>query len=64
MTALEDRRRTALWIEEAQRDGARLKRACAVAGIDTRTLQRWKAYQGLERGDGRPHAARPLPSTH
>lgn len=62
MTALQDRRRAALWIEEAQRDGARLERACAVAGIDTRTLQRWKAHQGLERGDGRPHAVRPLPA--
>jgi transposase InsO family protein len=31
-----------------------------VAGIDARTLQRWKTSAGLDRGDGRPHAVRPL----
>lgn len=59
MIALEDRQRTAQWLEAACRDGARLKLACEVAGIDTRTVQRWKAGHGLERGDGRPQALRP-----
>ena len=30
-------------------------------GIDLRTLQRWKAHDGLVAGDGRPQAVRPLP---
>jgi putative transposase len=59
MIALEDRQRTAQWLEAACRDGARLKLACEVAGIDTRTVQRWKAGNGLARGDGRPQALRP-----
>ena len=62
MIALEDRQRTAQWLEAACRDGARLKLACEVAGIDTRTVQRWKAGNGLECGDGRPRAIRPTPA--
>jgi len=41
--------------------GARLRLACEIAGIDERTLQRWKARQGLVAGDGRPQAVRPTP---
>ena len=41
MIALEDRQRTAQWVEEARREGARLSSACEVSGIDARTLQRW-----------------------
>jgi len=63
MITLEDRQRTAQWVEQARRDGARLRSACEVSGIDTRTLQRWKVGAGLERGDGRPHAIRP-PAEH
>lgn len=33
--------------------------ACKVAGIDARSMQRWKAGGGLERGDGRPQALQP-----
>ena len=62
MIALEDRQRTARWVDEACREGARLSPACEVSGIDTRTLQRWKASAGLDRGDGRPHAVKPLPA--
>jgi putative transposase len=62
MISLEDRQTTAQWVEEACRDGARLSSACEVAGIDPRTLQRWKASAGLNRGDGRPHAMRPPPA--
>jgi len=36
--------------------------ACEIAGIDERTLQRWKAREGLIAGDGRPQAVRPAPS--
>lgn len=49
-------------IEQAHRAGARLRQACEVVGISVRTLQRWKAHDGLERGDGRPQAMRPRPA--
>jgi hypothetical protein len=54
LIALEDRQKTAQWLEAARREGARLKPACEVAGIDARTVQRWKARSGLERAGGRP----------
>jgi len=50
MIALEDRHRTVQWLEMACREGARLKPACQVAGVDARAVQRWKAGDGLERG--------------
>lgn len=62
MIRLEDRRRVAQHIDEARRAGARLRRACEVAGIDPRTLQRWQAGDGLVRGDARPRAERPRPA--
>ncbi len=62
MISLEDRQRIARWVEEAHRDGARLQRACAEAGIIVRTLQRWKRAEGLEHGDRRPQAVRPAPA--
>ena len=58
MIALEDRQRTVQWLESACREGARLKLACEVAGIDTRTVQRWKAGDGLERGVRRHYGQR------
>ncbi len=61
MIGLEDRQVLAHGIEEAHKGGARLRKACEVAGIDLRTLQRWKAHNGLKRGDGRPQALRPTP---
>jgi transposase InsO family protein len=61
MIPLEDRRRIARAVDEAHREGARLKFACRTAGIDARTLQRWKA-DGLQRADARPHAQRPMPA--
>ena len=60
MIGLEDRRSLAQGIQIAHRAGARLHQACEVAGIDVRTLQRWRA-EGLRRGDGRPQAVRPTP---
>jgi transposase InsO family protein len=62
MILIEDRRSLAAHIATAHGAGARLRLACQVAGIDERTLQRWKAHAGLTEGDGRPQAARPTPS--
>ena len=62
MIGLEDRRNVAREIEIAHRAGARLRLACEVAGIDVRTVQRWRAEDGLERGDRRPCAVRPTPA--
>jgi transposase InsO family protein len=62
MTVLEDRRTLTQAIHTAHQAGARLDRACATAGIDVRTLQRWQAGSGLTVGDGRPGAVRPLPA--
>ena len=62
MILIEDRRSLAVDIATAHGAGARLRLACEVAGIDARTLQRWKAHAGLIGGDGRPQAARPVPS--
>lgn len=41
--------------------GARLMVACEIAGIELRTMQRWKALDGVIRGDGRPLAVRATP---
>jgi transposase InsO family protein len=60
MIGLEDRRSLARGIEDARAAGARLARACAVAGISARTLQRWQVDDGLVTGDRRPAAPRPL----
>ena len=62
MIGLEDRQSLSRDIDVAHSAGARLKLACEIAGIDVRTLQRWKAHEGLIAGDGRPQAVRPLPS--
>ena len=62
MTRLEDRQILVCDIEQACADGARLAPACALGGIDARTLRRWKAGDGLMQGDRRPDAERPVPS--
>lgn len=62
MIGLEDRRHMAQMIEVAHRDGARLHLACKLAGINVRTLQRWKAQDGLAKGDRRPDATHPTPA--
>ena len=62
MIGLEDRQTVAQNILMAHTAGARLRLACETAGIELRTLQRWKAHDGLTAGDGRPHAVRPMPS--
>lgn len=61
MIGLDDRQALAQDIHAAHKAGARLKLACETAGIDVRTLQRWKASDGLVGGDGRPQALRPVP---
>ena len=62
MIGLEDRQALARDIDTAHAAGGRLQPACDVAGIDVRTLQRWRARLGLTAGDGRPSAVRPMPS--
>lgn len=62
MIRLEDRQKLAQDIEHAHAAGARLRPACALAGIDVRTLQRWKAGDGLVGGDRRPNAVHPTPA--
>ena len=62
MIRLDDRQQLARHIEQAHTDGARLACACELAGIDVRTLQRWKAGAGLVNGDRRPRAVRPRPA--
>ena len=62
MIILEDRRSLAQDIDTAHKAGARLRLACGIAGIDERTLQRWKAHAGLIEGDARPQAVRATPS--
>ncbi len=61
MIGLEDRQALARDIDIAHTAGARLEFACETAGIELRTLQRWKAHAGLTSGDGRPQAVRPAP---
>jgi len=62
MIGLGDRQALARDIDVAHTAGARLKPACETAGIDLRTLQRWKAFDGVIRDDRRPQAIRPAPS--
>ena len=62
MILTEDRRSLSLGITVATEAGARLNLACKIAGINARTLQRWRAHEGLVQGDGRPQAVRPTSS--
>jgi putative transposase len=56
MIGLEDRQALASAIGTAQAAGARLAQACELAGVDARTLQRWRAAAV---GDALPSDARP-----
>ncbi|MBL0355204.1 MAG: hypothetical protein IPP03_22145 [Dechloromonas sp.] len=56
MIGLEDRQALAQDIHTAHVAGARLRLACEVAGIELRTLQRWKAIEGGICADRRPFA--------
>jgi len=48
-------------VQDAQRDGARLAKACQVMGINVRTYYRWVA-EGEVTADRRPDADRPEPA--
>jgi len=48
-------------VQDAQRDGARLAKACQVMGINVRTYYRWVA-EGEVTADRRPDAERPEPA--
>ena len=61
MIVLKDRTTLSRDTDIAHGAGARLERACEIAGIDVRTLQRWKAHEGLVSGDHRRKAERPTP---
>jgi putative transposase len=58
MTRPEDRLTLVHLIAKSRADGARQAPACTLAGIDPRTLQRWRKSDG----DQRPDAIRPAPS--
>jgi hypothetical protein len=60
MTRLEDRQILVRDIAQARGEGARLGPACAVAGVDARTLQRWKATTAFTMHS---RMAIPMPST-
>lgn len=62
MTGLEDRQIMIRHIRIAHTAGARLRPACAVAGISVRTFGRWQKNGGLTVGDRRPEATRPMPA--
>ena len=62
MTRLEDRQTLLEKIHEAQAAGARLEPACALAGVDARTVQRWQNEDRSVRDDGRPDAVHPRPA--
>jgi transposase InsO family protein len=62
MIALEDRHTLVNGVKQAQAAGARRAPACEIVGITVRTLQRWQAEGGLETGDRRPQAVRPVPA--
>jgi putative transposase len=61
MTRLEDRQTLIDHIAEARANGARQAPACVLAGVDPRTIQRWRKNDGLTHGDRRPDAIRPAP---
>lgn len=60
MTSLSERQKMVLWINEAMASGARKHKACEVACISIRTLQRWCSGDGIVE-DLRPSAIRPVP---
>lgn len=61
MTTLEDRQKMIEGVDAAYAAGARRAPACAIMGIDRRTLRRWREGDDV-RADRRPEAARPRPA--
>lgn len=63
MSRLEQRRQILDLIDEAVMAGACRERACAVLGIASSTLRRWRPQAASSiRSDGRPEALRPVPT--
>ncbi len=62
MTRLEDRQTLIDQIAEARANGGRQAQACVLAGVDPRTIQRWRQSDGLTHGDRRAGAIRPAPT--
>ena len=62
MIPLDHRQRLVRDIDQAHRVGARLRPACEVAGIDVRTLQRWRSTGLAVQADQRKHCQRPTPA--
>lgn len=65
MIGLEDRLAMAPWINAAHAQGASLRSACALVGIDVRTWQRWQRGRGADgelKADRRTQTARPIPA--
>jgi len=60
MTSLPDRQQAVVLIEEAQSNGARLTKACALLNLSVRTYQRWSCNTAV-RADRRPLAPRSEP---
>jgi transposase InsO family protein len=60
MTSLPDRQQAVALIEEAQSNGARLKKACALLNLSVRTYQRWSSNTAVS-ADRRPLALRTEP---
>ena len=61
MILLDHRQKLVRDIDQAHREGARLRPACEVAGIDVRTLQRWRSTGLAVQADQRKHCQRPTP---
>ena len=61
MTSLPDRQTLLNAVEQAVQDGARLEKACALVGISSKTLKRWKPADQIL-SDRRPEASRPTPN--
>ena len=60
MTPLPERKVTIELIQQACRNGARLPKACEIAGIGLRTYRRWLSG-GEVHADKRPESERPVP---
>ena len=60
MTSLPDRQNAVALIKEAQSNGARLVKACALLNLSVRTYQRWISGSAVN-ADQRPLASRPEP---
>ena len=61
MTSLPDRQQAVTLIQEAQGNGARLVKACALLNLSIRTYQRWTADKAVS-ADQRPVVPRPAPT--